>query len=106
MPVQLTLLRRDVEPVFARVDDRDLVLAVLARVNPPPDWDGCEVGLQPHDGEAVALTLHGQGARDAAAALVQAFAQLDIAADARTVERAGTTMVRVQNGRWSTTRSS
>ena len=66
---------------FLQVSARDVVLAVLARVPPAPEWEGCLVyeGPSPDDQEGtVCVGIAGRAAEAVQEALVTAFEELGI----------------------------
>jgi hypothetical protein len=67
--------------VFQQIGTRDLVLAVLAGIVPPAEWDGCTVyeGPTPEDPSITACVgLRGRAADQVQQALVEAFESFDI----------------------------
>jgi hypothetical protein len=67
--------RRQAAQVFKRIDDRKLVLAILA-INPPdPGWDGCVVfrGDAGQGEDLVCIATRGPAARAAQERLIEGF---------------------------------
>jgi len=90
---------------FPSIGDRDLILALLARITPDPRWNGCVVQLYENrtgDEQQVRVGVTGPEAVEVAQLLVTAWEQVGI--PVQPVDEKGVAvenaLVRVAAGRW------
>ena len=97
--------RRRALEVFPGIGIDRLVRAVLARVSPPAEWNGCAIytGATPLDPEAtVCVGTRGAGADEAQRQLVEQFEALGIPVLAvyEGGPEQGVALARADGGRW------